>query len=173
MKKINQNEVKMKLDIYTGNQLNKKAFSFLNDGRTSEVHPNISQKELKEKYRKSDIALHVEGFDLKNRLNVRLSFSTKIVDCLESGCAVMAICDSKQGGFTYLKDEDAAICIEHPKKIASKLRMICDKSNVIDEYRKKAFECGKKNHMRYVIQSSMRKDFYDIAKITENNLKEL
>ena len=169
MKKVNQNEVKMKLDIYTGNQLNKRAFSILNDGRTSEVHPSISQRELKEKYRKSDIALHVEGFDLKNRLNVRLSFSTKIVDCLESGCAVMAICDSKQGGFAYLKDENAAICIEHPKKIASTLKMICDDLNVIDKYRKKAFECGKKNHMRYVIQSNMQKDFYDIGKMAKNN----
>lgn len=173
MQKINQNEVKMKLDIYTGNQLSKDAFSILNDGRTSEVHPSISQKELKEKYRKSDIALHVEGLDLKNRLNVRLSFSTKIVDCLESGCAVMAICDPMQGGLVYLKDEDAAICVEHPKKIATTLKMICDNLNVIEEYRKKAFECGKKNHMQHVIQNDMQKDFYDICKTAENDLKEL
>ena len=72
---------------------------------------------LIEKYRNSDVAVHVESFDLKNRLTTRLSFSTKIIDCMNSGCAILAIGPNSQAGMAYLKDNNAAICINNIKDI--------------------------------------------------------
>lgn len=163
MKMINQDGVKMILDIYTGTTLRKKAYSILNDGITSRVHSPISFKNLMEEYEKSDVALHVESFDIKNRLNVRMSFSTKIIDCLDSGCAVMAICDKKQGGFQYLKKNDAALCISRSKDIEPMLRSIVKNPEIIQEYRRKALECGKRNHLQEKIAAGIRKDFEIIS----------
>lgn len=161
IRKINRDKVKIVLDIYTGNRLRKNIRKILDDGINCNLHSSISQEELKIQYQKSDVALHVESFDLKNRLAVRMSFSTKIVDCLESGCAIIAICDSKQGGFRYLEKEDAAICISKQRQIGNKLRLISDTPEILDEYKKKAFLCGKENHSPDILREGLYKDFFE------------
>ena len=103
LKRINSGKVRMTLDIFTNTEIDGNIGKKLNDGRNCRMHSAISMDALKKVYAGSDIALHVEGFDLKNKSMVRLSFSTKIVDCLDSGCAVMAICDSEQAGFCLSK----------------------------------------------------------------------
>lgn len=134
----NQNGKRIQLDIYTGNEITREMAYKLNDGCNSIIHPSISQEELKKVYSQSDIALHVESFDLKNRLLTRMSFSTKIVDCLASSCAVMAICDEKQGGYEYLKRNDIAICIPNVSKAHDVIHELLLNPAYIMEYKKKA-----------------------------------
>ena len=159
LRDINREKIRMVLDIYTGNEISPKINTLLNEGINCRLHASVSQEELRKIYHDSDIALHVESFDLKNRLAVRMSFSTKIVDCLASGCAVMAICDEKQGGFVYLKEEDAAICISDPKKIAEPLNKIVDSPETILKYAAKAAACCRKNHDRANITRMIKQDF--------------
>lgn len=152
-------ENKFILDIYTGNTLPKGAEKKLNDGIVSRVHASIPYDQLMKEYEKSDIALHVESFDIKNRLNVRMSFSTKIIDCLDSGCAVMAICDKKQGGYVYLKEKDAAICADSRKMIERVLKQVLNNPETIQIYREKALKCGKENHLKQIISTNLKRDF--------------
>lgn len=159
IKEINRNGTKMQLSIYTANEITPQIEKCLNDGKNSIIHESITQVELEEIYIKSDIALHVESFDLKNRLKVRMSFSTKIVDCLASGCAVMAICDKKQGGFTYLKEEDAALCAENEKQIKAILKKIIENPQHILEYAEKAKLCCERNHNKLDIANMVKNDF--------------
>ena len=158
VKSLNTDGVKFRLDIYTANNLPKKAGG-LNDGVNSFVHSPVSQEELKSIYRNSDIALHTESFDLKNRLAVRMSFSTKIVDCLSSGCAVMAVCDEKQGGFVYLKENDAALCLSNKAEIYTLLVKIKNDSKIILDYAQKAKECCANNHNKEQITTTILTDF--------------
>ncbi len=156
---INKDGVKMTLDIYTANEITKKVNRLLNDGVNSRIHGAVSQAELAEIYRASDIALHVESFSLKNRLEVRMSFSTKIVDCLASGAAPMAVCDAKQGGYRYLKENDAAICVDSLKKIEAALRDICENSEKIIYYANMARECVRMNHDEEATDKMLKEDF--------------
>ena len=158
VKALNTDGVKFRLDIYTANNLPKKAGG-LNDGVNSFVHSPVSQEELKNIYHNSDIALHTESFDLKNRLAVRMSFSTKIVDCLSSGCAVMAVCDEKQGGFVYLKENDAALCVSSKAEIYSVLEKIKNDNKIILDYAKKAQQCCANNHNKERITTTILTDF--------------
>ena len=158
VKSLNTDGVKFRLDIYTANNLPKKAGG-LNDGVNSFVHSPVTQEELKNIYRNSDIALHTESFDLKNRLAVRMSFSTKIVDCLSSGCAVMAVCDEKQGGFVYLKENDAALCVSNKAEIYGALETIKNDNKIILDYAKRAKECCIQNHNKEKITDTIHKDF--------------
>lgn len=159
IREINKDGVRMRLDIYTGNEISRKMNHLLNDGKNSIIHGTVSQSELKEIYRNSDIALHVESFDLKNRLAVRMSFSTKIVDCLSGGCAVMAICDEKQGGMIYLKQENAAICASNKEEIRHKLYEVINDPKIIIEYAERAKKCCEKNHNRDIISAMIKEDF--------------
>ena len=162
IEEINKDGLKMTLDIYTGNELSKKQKALLNDGENSIVHSAISQNELLKKYYESDIALHVEGLDIKNRLITRTSFSTKIVDCLTSGCATMAICWGKQAGYTYLKKENAAICIDNTADIKLKLLQIVKDPNILTEYRNRAFKCLERNHQKKHVLNQITNDFNEI-----------
>lgn len=164
LRKINHEGVKIVLDIYTGNELTEKQMLLLNDGKNSKVHKSVSAEELKKRYRQSDIALHVESFELKYKLLTRLSFSTKIIDCLESGCAVLAICWKHHSGYTYLKKEDAALCVDSVSGIEKMLIKIINNPTLILEYSKKAFLCGQRNHQRKIIQKHLQEDFENISK---------
>lgn len=94
-------------EIYAKDVPTKKQNRLLNDGQSDIIKEVISQGELREIYHKSDVALYVESNDLKYRLATRFSFSTKIIDCIFSGCAVMAYCWNQHSELTYLKREDA------------------------------------------------------------------
>lgn len=152
------------LDIYTNNPLSAEMNKAINDRVVSTVHPVVKANELKDIYHKADIALHCESFDIINRLKVRLSFSTKIVDCLDSGCAVMAICDPKQAGLAYLKRNDAAICITQPSSLEIELNNILQHPDILLNYQHKAFELGNKNHQASQISKSITTDFEFFSK---------
>lgn len=159
MREINHDGVRVVMDIYTNNPLTPEMSKAINDGETSVVHDVVSIEQLKDIYHNSDVALHAEAFDLTNRLAVRMSFSGKIVDCLDSGCAVMAICDEKQAGFAYLKRNDGAICISDKSKIKSVLNDILKNPQILVDYQHKAFELGRKHHLQTQIDCMIKADF--------------
>ena len=115
--KVNGDEEKFKLEIYTQSPYKKKYRKWLDNKTHSEIKGRIPSDEVPKVYSNADIALHVESFDLKNRLLTRYSFSTKIIDCLATGCAVMAICHKSQNGLIHLKKHNAAITISDKKEI--------------------------------------------------------
>lgn len=156
---INKSGVIYQLDVYTGNDCSRKMKKALHDGVSTFLHAAVSQEELKEIYHSSDIALHVESFDLRNRLAVRMSFSTKIVDCLSSGCSVMAICDEKQSGMVYLKENDAAIRVTDQKDIYKALHSLADNPQRIVEYASKAKQCCIRNHSQEQNRAMILEDF--------------
>lgn len=159
IKEINKNEIKMILEIYTKDIPNKKQNKHLNDGINTYIKGSVSQEELIDVYKNSDIALHVESRDIKNRLLTRFSFSTKIIDCIFSGCAVIAYCWNKQSGWTYLKREDAGICVSSYKELKEELKKICEDKNRINNYSYKAYLCGQEKHNRTKIQKMLQEDF--------------
>ena len=160
---INQNRQIFHLDIYTGNSMTKKQQKLLNREGVVKVHAAVPFEKLKEIYKASDIALHVESFDLTNRLATRMSFSTKIVDCLSSGCAVLAIAWDKQAGVRYLKENNAAICIGDPSQIKSELRRLFDEPYRLKEYRENAVNCCKTNHNSKDSWQMIQDDFTELC----------
>lgn len=158
LREINKDSVKIILEIYTKDKPTKKQNVLLNDGRSSFIRGPVNQEELKEKYHQADIALHVESLDLKNRLATRYSFSTKIIDCIFSGCAVMAYCWNQHSGLTYLKKRDAAICVSNKSMLKNTLIKICEDTTIIGRYSQKAYECGMVYHNKSRVQKMLLED---------------
>jgi hypothetical protein len=160
---INCDGIKAQLHIFSGSKLGKRKEKKLNDGKNSFLLGQISYEDLTERYKSFDIAVHVESFDLKNRLITRLSFSTKIIDCLCSGCAVLAIGPSIQGGISYLKENDAAVCVTDLKELNLAVSNLVTHFDVIEEYSKKANKLGMQNHQKDKIEKNLRQDFHDVV----------
>ena len=81
------------------------------------------------------------------------------MDCLASGCAVMAICWEGHAAFQYLKKFDAAITASSEEEIYQNVKNLVCSNEVICEYAKKAYVCGKNNHQRKDIQKMLFDDF--------------
>lgn len=162
IKLINADCLRMELHIYTQNRVTNTQNQILNDKINSYIHPSVSQEEMWGKYADSDIALHVESFDIVNRLKTRLSFSTKIVDCLASGCAVMAIAWKEHAGMIYLKNEDAAICVDNLKDIYDVLLRLCNNHEILHKYKIKARDCLLRNHNAKMAHDMISNDFKEL-----------
>lgn len=152
---INKDGIKCILNIYTQSDLSPKMINLLHDGYNSYCYQAVDFNALQLIYQESDIALHVESQELKYKYITRLSFSTKIIDCLSSGCAIIAIAWDEQTGFKYLKENNAAICISNEDDIEKYLRMIVNDKTVIKKYAKAAYNLAITHHKRSLIQSEL------------------
>ena len=160
---VNAEGVRGQLHTFSGTKLRTRVVRKLNDGTSTFLHGLISYQELEKQYQASDVAVFVESFDLKSRLATRLSFSTKIIDCLNSGCAVLAIGPIEQGGISYLRQNDAAICVERIGDLPAVVHRLTEQPELICLYAEKANQLGKKNHQKDCIEAMLRRDFFDIA----------
>jgi len=157
--KLNGEDVRLQLHIYSSSPLTRHRRKKLHNGRDIFLHPPVKSAELEALYRQSDIALHCESFSVRKRTVMRLSFSTKITDCLKSGCAVMALAWKEQTGLKYLKHNGAAICIEKKRDIGPALKNLLERPRLIAEYAERAAALGQKNHDINKIQQSVYDDF--------------
>lgn len=161
---INTDRTYVILNVYTRDKVNRRQLKAINDQKNIFLCPGVTETELKEIYAGADIALHVESSDLKNRLLTRYSFSTKIIDCLASTCAVFAICWEKQEGFRYLKEKDAAFCTENMRELKEALTGMIEHPELLQEYEKKAWRCGKRYHERKHAQEKLYADFNELIR---------
>lgn len=155
LEKINMKEIKAQLYIYsmtpcTGTMkksLTSKNNVFLMGGVSSEMIPSI-QKD-------SDILVHIESTNLNERLEVRHSFSTKIVDYFKVARCIFAIGKSDVASIDYLLKEDAAIVAQSKEVVFNKLNNLINNDELIIEYANKAWECGERNHQIDDIQRNL------------------
>lgn len=159
---INRNGECMVLDIYTQEILTKEQRKALSPENSVYVRGSVNVQQLKEIYQQADIALHVESMDKKNRLATRVSFSTKIIDLMASSCAILAVCWNRHFGYQYLRENDAAFCIDNYQDIYGSLKRIYDNPELVKEYAQKAYYCGQRNHTRGKIQNQILAKFEEI-----------
>ena len=148
---INKTGTRMVLDIYTLDSLTSEQAVALSEDKYIYLKGGVSPTKLKTIYENADIALHVESMDEYYRMVTRVSFSTKIIDLMASTCAIMAICWNQHAGYQYLKGHNAAFCVDKYEDVLPLLQQIVDNPALIQEYAKRAYECGKKNHSREII----------------------
>lgn len=85
------NQTKLHISIYSSADIDEAQKRVFDDGIVAD-YPGVQPFEkIKRILKSADVVLHVESFDEKWKRVVRYSYSTKIVDCLESGSAFLAI----------------------------------------------------------------------------------
>jgi len=164
LRDLNKDIVRAELHIYTGTSLSDKVSHQLNDGRSVFNHGLVSSSELSSIYQDCDVAIHCESFDLKYRLGTRWSFSTKVIDCFQSGCAILAIAWKEHTALKYLQKEDAAFCVTSVNEIAPTVRRIVENPELIPQYARKAYECEYKNHRIEDVQKTLYDSFVRCSK---------
>lgn len=158
IQKLNEETMHFQLLIASQTPITENIDKLLNDGKNSILLGKLNSVQMQEYYQLADIVLHVESFDIKQRLLTRLSFSTKIIDLLHTGRCVMAICWRESSPYKYLKSEQAAICIDDLGNLEEELKNLIENPQIMHHYANQAWNCGKRNHNKEKVIADFRKD---------------
>ncbi len=161
IREINQNSIKLTLDIYTGNHISQDKLELLNVPGVT-IHPSVPYSEVPQIIEKADVQIFVESFEGKAKNIARLSFSTKIIDYLLSGKSILAAGDKDLAPIEYFKKQDAALVATNQNELKESLLKLTD-PNMVVEYAKKAYECGKINHNKAYMDSIIFGKLKDLA----------
>lgn len=164
IKIINTEEEKIILDIYTGKSVSEKKLNKIKVHSSITIHDFVPYKQLFEIQKESDILLHVESFDLKERLITYLSFSTKIVDFFELGKCIVTIGWEKSAPLKYLKGKGVATIITNLNDLQMTLNSLINKPEAISYFGEKAWNCGKQYHQKSIILESFENDLVKLIK---------
>lgn len=115
--RINSDSTKVQLEIYSGSEVSQEMKNELEYEGTSLFMGECPYSEITEILRNSDVVLHAESFEDDNIELVKYSFSTKVIDCLQSGNLVMAIGPECVSSIKYTKLIPGAIVIDDKEKV--------------------------------------------------------
>lgn len=168
LQNINKYSEVATFDIYSPTVLDSEIMKYLNSNGCR-FKGAVPKEQVAEIQRNADVVVFVESLEKEHCLDARLSFSTKLTDYFASGKCIFAIGDKRIAPIQYLKENDAAIIATKYEEIESKLSALLSSMNTIQEYGKKAFECGRRNHEQKIIKQR----FIDtISRATEGGLNE-
>lgn len=157
IKAVNSDKVRFILDIYTATPLTEKQKALLSVEGCSELHPPVSYDQIRQLQSEADILVHAEAFDLKERLAVHQSFSTKIVDYIASNRCILAIGSDECASIQYFIDNDCAAVAKTPNEIILRLNELYENTDMLKAYADKAWQSGKRHHE----QSKMQSELYE------------
>lgn len=137
-----ENKQKVVFRIFS-DSISKKILKKIRHYSFVDVKNSIPFEDLKKEYSNSNVAVHVESFSLFERKTTRLSFSTKIIDCVSSGCIPFAVGPSSNSGIIFLSNNNLGICSTNIKEVKKSLESLWDRKNIdglkknIDSYIRK------------------------------------
>lgn len=133
LEKLNSEKIVAVLDIYSGTIISDEDREKLNHGQTARFHGGIDYLEVKRRMADADIVLHIESFDKEQIRRVRYSFSTKIMDCLQSGRVMLAIGPRGLSSIEYPRRIPGAVVIDDVQQMYDRLRvLLAEKEGLIE-----------------------------------------
>lgn len=114
---------KYHLSIYSSTDITPEQRVELDVPHVSKLNPSVSYSEVMTLMNEASIVLHVESFLPSEMEKVKFSFSTKIIDCLQSGSVPMVIGPEEQSSVRYLKHIPGVIVINNIADIGQTLDM--------------------------------------------------
>lgn len=150
------------LDIYTANAISDDMRKALDVEGYSQLHKPVTQDEVKNLQNAADVLVHAESFDLANKLLVRYSISTKIMDYLCMGRTILGIGPKDIASIEFLHDNETAFVASNKDELRQIIRNIKSNPALLMEYSKKglAFVGTHMNAME--MKASLRRDLQDI-----------
>ena len=162
LEKQNANGTKAVLEIYSSTvapELDKK----LNIPGSSQLMGPRSYDEIKQIMHNADIVLYVESFVPESIELVRYSFSTKIIDCLQSGSQVLGIGPAGIASMNYLRKVDGVIVVDDMEAVESEVEKLISNSDRIFENVIATRKYAVSYHEIDTVQAKLKNDFQGLC----------
>ncbi|MFM9987038.1 hypothetical protein [Flavobacterium sp.] len=168
IEKVSTSQTEFQLSIYTGTALSNEMNISLNT-KYSSIIGAVPFSEIKKIIESADIVLHVESFKKKYVNIIKYSFSTKIVDCIQSGSCVMGFGPIELASINFLKQSKAAIVVNTYDDIYTRLQEIIQDNNIIDDYSTKMYNFSKNTFNLDIIRKNIYEDILELVSLNEQN----
>jgi len=155
---INKDNIRAVLYIYTSTPFSYKMKKKLDYPGSIHIMKFVSSEEIAMIQQEADILIHAESFSLAERLKVRLSFSTKLVDYFKSGRCILAVGSRNIASIDYLSKNHGAVIAYKKSDIAYVLNRLISSPNLRKKYARRAWECGQNNHQIRIMQNTLQND---------------
>lgn len=163
LEKLNRDGQKAILEIYTGTTITEQLRQKLEKGGSSRIMGSRPYEEIKRILHEADVVLHVESFEEKQKDTVRYSFSTKIIDCLQSGAQVLGIGPAGIASMEYLKKVDGAVVVDQYNLIGKAVAELSQTSKLL-ENAGKTRQYALQNHEQQAVQEKLRREFEELLR---------
>lgn len=127
---INRNSMKATLNIYSATPLTMKITKEFSKISSIKFNGAISPLEVIKVQEDADILVHVESFGLKNLLEVRLSFSTKIIDYVNMKKCILAVGPKNIASIQYFIKNNIGCTIYEKEKLKNELNLLLNKESI-------------------------------------------
>lgn len=158
LERINKSGTKVELYIYTATPITKAMSKALNRKGISHLMKPVSAQEVVEIQNEADILVLAEPTDLKNRLIVRQSFSTKIVEYFKVARPIVAIGSKNIASFQHLLNNNCAIVADNEQELYDKLSRVINDLEQLNFYAEQAYMCGRRNHDKKQQKEMLQRD---------------
>lgn len=162
LQKINRTGIQMQLHIYTATPLTAKMKMALNIQDTSFLEGTVPADRVKAIQEEADMLVHVEPMDIKHKLMVRLSFSTKLVDYMQAGRPILAVGPHDIASIAHLIENQCALTGECEDELYEKLEEILKDPQSLNRFVERAWECGRNCHHKPSMQKMLYEDLYGV-----------
>lgn len=161
---VNRDGVRAQLRIYTATPLTERMRAALDIDGSSFLMGSVPASEIPRIQSDADMLVHVEAFDSKNRLAVRQSFSTKIVDYFKTARPILAVGPHDVSSIAHLIENDCALVAETVKQIEAALEAVLADSDKLSDFSEKAYACGRAHHDKTAMQQMLQADLNRVVK---------
>lgn len=161
---VNRDGVRAQLRIYTATPLTENMRAALDIDGSSFLMGAVPASEIPRIQSDADMLVHVEAFDSKNRLAVRQSFSTKLVDYFKAARPILAVGPREVASVAHLLENDCALVAETVGEIETALEAVLADPGKLNDLSEKAYACGRAHHDKAVMQQMLEADLNRVAK---------
>lgn len=162
VKKVNKGKCRMELQVYTATPLTRAMKNALQIEGSSYLRGSVSAAEISSIHAQADILVHVEGLDLRSRCEVHQSFSTKIIDYLQAGRAILAVGSKDVASIEYLERNKCAFVAHNRKELNRIILDILNNHQAMECFAHTAFLCAQKDFDRGAIQRMLLTDLWRV-----------
>ncbi len=115
------------IDIYTQTYLSKEMEEEFASINSIELKGAVDSTEVKNIQKSADLLLHIEGFSEKSLFEVKMSFSTKIIDYMLTGVPILAIGPRQANSIMVLEKDNLATVITDSQEMRDVLEQLFNK----------------------------------------------
>ena len=152
--KLNEGGKRAELVIYTMTPMTKAMHNALTLG-SIRLPGGVPASEVEGIQNGADVLVYTESMKLREKLLVRLSFSTKLVDYMHTGRCMLAIGPSGIASIDHLKENDAAVTVTDMSELPAAVRDIVEDEAYRERYALNAWRCGAEHHERTTVRKRL------------------
>ncbi len=160
--RINQNKPRAMLELYSPTALSEKEEAHFLQTESVRLMGQRGYEEIKRIQNEADIVLHVESFDPAQIALTKYSFSTKIIDCIQSGSAILAVVPEESASVPFLRRIDGADLVTDMESLEARLQDLIEGKDELPAKALAIHAAAKRDHDLHTVRKNLKKDLQDL-----------